>query len=652
MSLQYVVAPGESDELVVGVDDIISQSPARTHTGLSDLKATTVELRELDEYAKRQARLNVDVDGVTKWTGFLVNARHNTRRGTTEITADGIAKRLQETRPDYDSLGGSLTYTQTSLEEALRDYWARTPFDNYSVTPQSTEPVATDAQLQFANLTSEFNDILSIPDDKPVVVDNGDLKYDRVSEFIEGENSAGNFNVVDTTAAGVDFSNFEAAKLSGSGDSVEDSVTFNHVVPEGEIGIRSRASLDNFDGTVALKIDGDRIQDFSYGGVSDTISWRFGLGSIGPELDTTSHDYAIEVTSYNSGSITIDCWSVYDQRFNYTFDNTVDTNFYTLAGPEEYPADETVAFDPASASFNITEATVNITESDSRAINEIAVSKDGGSTFQTATNTNNATFSIGEAREITVRLKPGAFTNDNTVSPTNRDATKKIAAYELLVDGNDLVVIDELKLSRNHFENLQQLHGYGQDWNFTIEHDGGAVSDMVVKSYQEGDETRAKPQSFNDPEEENPEVQAESYFNSIYLQGALDANGDRPVAEIKDNDAISNDDREISPGVLRDPKVTTQDGAVFRARALLETATSNNDLVGEKVVPSDTLIEPGYSYPVDFGDGEREKTLEEVSLTESPDNVQVRARFSTPKSDLSAQLQDLQRNSRDIGDNV
>jgi len=175
---------------------------------------------------------------------------------------------------------------------------------------------------------------------------------------------------------------------------------------------------------------------------------------------------------------------------------------------------------------------------------------------------------------------------------------------------------------------------------------------MTVKSYAPGDETRSKPASFADPISERAEVQAESYFNSIFLQGAKDSSGDRPTAEEKDQTAISNDGREIAPGVLRDPKITTEAGARFRALSLLETALSNNELVGEKTLPSDTLINPGYSYPVDFGNGDVEKTLEEVSLTESPDSVNIRARFSTPRSDLSAQIEDLQRQGRDRGDNV
>jgi hypothetical protein len=224
--------------------------------------------------------------------------------------------------------------------------------------------------------------------------------------------------------------------------------------------------------------------------------------------------------------------------------------------------------------------------------------------------------------------------------------------FELLADGNDLVVIDELELSRNHFENLQQLHEYGENWNFTIEHDSSDIANMTVTSYQQGDETRPKPSVFADPIDETPEVQADAYFNSIYLQGALDSSGDRPVAEVKDQTRINNDGREISPGVLRDPKVTTKDGATFRARALLNTALSNNELIGSKTLPADTLIEPGYQYPVDFGNGDNNKTLEEVSLSEGNNQLTLRARFSTPRADLSREIEDLRRNARDVQDKV
>jgi len=173
MTLRYILDPGGANEKILEEDAILRHNPVRVHTGLSDLSATVIEDRSLDAYAQRQDRLNVEVNGSVKWAGYLIGVSHNIGEGRSRLRADGIAKRLKETRPDYDSLGGSLIYQSISLEEAIDDYWARTPFTNYSVTPETTQQILTDSQVQSADTDSEWNNIVSIGNTVPLGVSNG-----------------------------------------------------------------------------------------------------------------------------------------------------------------------------------------------------------------------------------------------------------------------------------------------------------------------------------------------------------------------------------------------------------------------------------------------------------------------------------------------
>jgi len=682
MSLTYTLDPGGSNELTLDSSEIVSQNPVRVHTGLSDLNATLVENRDLDDYAQRQDRLNVSVDGTVKWTGYLVGINHNTGRGTSRIRADGITKRLKETRPDYASLGGSLTYSSISLEDALRDYWARTPFSNYSVTPQSTETVATRQTVQSANSTTDFEAETSIADTEPIVIDSGELRLAQSAFFgVTDDLDGGTNQVTDPNLTDENWDNADVWEYDQSGDEslpVQLSVNPNYTIPSEHVGIMVRVEGD-FTNGISATVNGDLVYENTAFDAGTDVGW-FALASDTSNLSGTFSD--LPGDEYDGADLTpgtnyifefgpngdpsgglstayIDCLVLYDDRFSYSVDNTIGSGSLSLTGPQEYPESYPVEFANKLVSFNIQEAQLDIEIDDTSNNQSIGISFDGGGTYTTATNSTTLTTQPNTpTRELRGRVTLSRYTTDTDNSPTTGDTGQKLdastapIAFLLEVDGDDLVVINELELSRNHFENLQQLHDYGGDWNWTIEHDDSSIANMTVTSYQVGDETRTKPSSFADPISESAEVQAEAYFNSIYLQGSLDSQGDRPVAELKDSTAISNDGREISPGVLRDPKVTTEAGATFRARALLDTATSNNELVGDKVVPTDTLIEPGYQYPVDFGNGDNEKTLEEVSLTESGDRVSLRARFSTPRSDLSRQIEDLQRESRSIGDKV
>jgi len=673
MTLRYIIAPGTTNEVILTEEDIISHNPRRVHTGIGKLRATIIENRDLDSNAQRQDRLNVEVDGNVQWTGYIVGLNHTIGEGRSRLTAHGIAKRLQETRPDYDSLGGSVTYSNTALEDALDDYWSRTPF-NASVTPQSTESVATDTVLQSADTTTELNNILSFADTEPATVSSGVLKPLQSCFTIEGENfdrETGSGYTGSNEPDQSDFSNGDSEPLVESGASLEYDFTVDYTIPADDIDIALRYATDTDTGGIAFTAtliypDGteESIDWRNIDGVNQSLGWRFADGSgpdgtWSPSKDLEPGTATLRLDSDNSNSTSLDQEATffdvvapYDKRFSYTFDNTVDSNGY-LSGPETKPDAVTVDFAEAAASFNITEAGLNLTINDTSNNQALSLSFDGGSTYTTASNTSTLTTQPSSpTRKAKARVTLSRFGSRTTATPTTGFNGQEVEVEEIRVDLNDLVVVDGLELSRNHFENLQQLHEYGGNWNWTIEHDSSDVSNMTVLSYQQGDETRSKPSSFADPISENAEVQAEAYFNSIYLQGSLDSSGDRPTAEEKDSTRISNDGREISPGVLRDPKISTESGALFKAASLLETALSNNELVGTKTLPSDTLIDPGYQYPVDFGNGDVNKTLEEVSLTESPGNVNIRARFSTPRSDLSAQIRDLKRGARDRGDNI
>jgi len=650
--VEYVFAPGSANEVRLDDADIVEHNPVKIHTGKGDLRATVAFDRRLDDAAQRQDRLDVRIDGEVKWTGFVVGVRHDVGQATTRIRADGIAKRLEETRPSLQRID----IKSQRLDEAIRDYWTRTPFDA-TVTDQVPEVVADDELVQSAATTSEFQSVTSLGATDPFVIENGELRRGQSAYFFEAEDGSG---------GGGDVS--DAAASAGSAETVFETfhditvtADLDYTIPESAVGVafrrRNPKDPDNdgtFEGaTGEVIVDGTSFGLAFGADNTDTYDWSQETSYSGGDISGTV-DVTLNITNAapQGSSTFFDAIVLYDTRFSYTFDNTVDANGF-LSGPALFPSAETADFQVTETGFNIGRLEASLQINDTSGGQAIDLSNDGGGTFTTAgTNTASAAVDFsGAGRRAQARVTLDGFgSGRTTASPTEGFNRQVITDFELRADLNDLTVIDELALRGNHFDNLQKLHDYG-DFIYVIEHgDYTDESDLVVESFARGQETRPAPAAFDDPAALQPEVAAETYFNSVFVRGRERADGTIPSAEVTDSDAVAADGRKISPGVLRDLSIGTSAGAQFRANALLARALNEDDLVGTLRGPPE-LTDPGYARPVDFGDGPSEKTVERVTLSETGDSVESTFEFSV-RPRLARRVEDLRRTQRDVEDQL
>lgn len=644
-------------------DDISRMNPALTHTGKGDLTATLAGNRSLEEFAKRQDRINVNINGSTKWTGYLTDVSHDKARGSTRIKADGIGKRLEETRPDYDSIGGPVTYNNIALQDALRDYWGRTPFSNFSVTDQTTELIAENETIQTVDTTTEWQDSTSIPNTDAAYIDSGSIHLSQ-SLFLRDAGDSGDYYDFNIGSPDNDSEAVDGVINTFSDSSHYLELTpfeLKHTIEESNVRLALRwkapndvvdlrvSIIDHSDGSTVGSVETEpTLASFDFFEWNDSGSTLLDEWTDG---DLTPGEYRLRIDALEDGTdgSVVDQVTAYDARFSYNFDNTVDSN-NQLDGPELFPEEYIIETDVLTTSYNIVGASISSTWDDTSGNQSIGVSNDGGSNYQRSSNTDTIDVSFSDpGREARIEYTLSRYGSRTDATPKNGYLGQDIDSYTLSVDGDDLVVIDSLELSRNNFDNLSTLHSYG-DFLWVIEHDSSDIGNLVVSSFQRGDETRPAPDGFDDPKNQQPEIQSGTYYNSIYLEGAKRDDGTRPSAEVKDQDEINNAREEISPGVLRDYNVTTEAGAAYRARALLEAALSNNDLVGSVTVPA-TVADPGYAREIDLGDGLQYKTVEEVSLSLGTDTAEATFDFSV-RSGFSEDITELRRNARNVGDQV
>jgi hypothetical protein len=206
-----------------------------------------------------------------------------------------------------------------------------------------------------------------------------------------------------------------------------------------------------------------------------------------------------------------------------------------------------------------------------------------------------------------------------------------------------------LEVSRNHFENLTKIHEKG-NFVWTIEHTNDSIANMPVFSYPRGAIEKELPTTL--VKDSTPEVDADNYYNSIYVQGRELSDGTRPSAEKKDQGEINDKGKEISPGSLRDLDVSSDIAAEFRAQSILNRALKNGELRGQKVVPATFEIQPGYAYGVTWRDKPKTyQTVEEILIRKTKDSAEATIDFVN-RSGFARDIQELRRNARQTGDQL
>lgn len=632
MSIELTLEKG-ADSATIPADDIISVSRVDLeHTALSKWEVEIIPTDSYDDFQLGTGTLSVDGTPIIR--GELQQVSKSRERTT--LAGAGPAEALRENT-------AIRTYSSTAVYKAIESYAQTTPAVEWNVIEPYVRVQQEDSRFVDAPNIDLFDTITNIPDDAPLEIDA--LNYIRLAQtcwFTEAENAqvAGG-NMVDSNQTGENYSNFEAVELTSSGDQISVSFTPSYRVPEGQFGAIFRTALNSFNGEIAIQIDGFQETGITYNGASSDVGWDTGTGFNTQELSAnTEHTVTFEAASVSNGSVVVDAVAPRDSGerfggFGYTFTDTVDTQFYTLNGPELYP--DEFAFDIELNSFwhvNQSETEININDtSNNQAIRQ---SPNGGDFYATENNTNFATADF-DAENVyganaRVQLVLSRYSGANaTQTPTNGDAGQEITNITIDLWTDDLPIIDELTLDGDTwFANMQRLHEKG-DMRFVVDHRN---TDLVVESFRTADPKVVKPDNWiiSDPESVNYTRNTEDYWNQAISYPA-------PGSGITEQ--ILNESTEQARTGVTKPKsqvtsISNLDDLILETRSFLREGLNGDEFDGSIEIAT-TYVAPGYPYePGAFED--QLANLETVSLGYDVENNTSTLNFGSRRS-LVASLQ-------------
>lgn len=636
-----VFAPGTTDERVITEDEIYSSQGVqfeRTHTGIGTWRASVRPDPEWQNRFFEEVLIRRD-DGTVLFRGSLLTIDEQRGSAVTRLSGKGIAYDLQNGEAD-------VTYQNILAHDAIQQYWDnQTAFSATVVEPTPTR-TEDDFPVQDADQDNEFNTITSIDQTDPLEVTNDSVRLLQSAFVQEGEDSTfGARKRGDTSYSGGLSTFIPGDDFSASNDTSTLSFTPEYRIPSENVEFRAR--VEPVDGTgdgisntgeFEVRIEqGGTVEDTLFSEQLNTnnltLDWRFQSDDYnGADLSAgTTYDLVIEIITGLDGDagdeLRFDVYAVYDNRFNYTFDNDNGGNDGYLSGPELYPDAFESAFEEAETELNITAARIDSSWDDTS--NQQRIQFDATGTYAPTDGTEDNTETVEESvgiptRTITGRARWSRYGSRTTATPTTGFQGQTLQSWDLQVDGNNLVVFEDRGFEGSHLTNLQRLHE-SADMRFAVKHETDA---KPVLSFQPGDVSRTLP-SIN-KRDESVRRSVDSYFNDVTVRGEIQSFGRLTGREQDFDEKTEYGVQHLD--VLR-PDLDSQLAVDEAAKSLLEQGLRERVLKGTLVTnPIDVL--PGPSYVNPFDDTEDDVPLEEHRFRLAADSVESQLVFNFRADDL------------------
>jgi len=308
----------------------------------------------------------------------------------------------------------------------------------------------TNVTLQSASTNTEFNNITTIKDSEPLVVQNGALELAQTAWVVEGEdaNTLGNTATFgDSGWSGDGATDSDNAGLSNYDQQFRWTITPQYTIPANElfIAVRGRRETSSDDPVVydvRVGSSGDLLVNTVFTSGDGTNGWIVYTADSGLNVqELTPGSYDVRLIGKNSSGLNnaFDVVVAGDRRFydlstSPVFDNDVGTNDY-LDEPKLYPTTKTTEFNKATSLVKLDEASVSETLNDTTNNQSILIIPDG--TIFTNTSTGSVSYGPERVVELSVTNTLGAYTPGGTAqsaTPRFGYEGQRVEDYTLTAD--------------------------------------------------------------------------------------------------------------------------------------------------------------------------------------------------------------------------
>lgn len=420
-----------------------------------------------------------------------------------------------------------------------------------------TFPTVNDQLLQDADTQTEYNNLVSIATTTPLKLSNGTFTTEDSAFINEAENAS--FIDGDLTSR-TDFSDGDGILFNARGDELEFNISINYEIDASNFDVYVRCEeikAGDFTNLRAYDSSGNAISDI----ISPTTNLEWISADFFSSLDNFTGSETIRIRPNQSspsgntfGEVEIDVVAFVDDRYSYTFDNTVDEDNGYLDGPEPKPNAVDVVFNDATTPFVITEATGNITIDDTTNDQALALSADLGQTFTEATNTDTVTVTGLDTTQVRLRVTLSRYSanGERSQTPQFGYTSQELDAHEILADiRQESLLLDEI-FDDSVESVLNEIAGDEFIWSYNLDSNGNGQ----VSWTQPGQRTSSQTPDIDAETTVNKSVKT---FNAVTIKGSTQSvTGEQFTA---DTSFVTLNQGNIVPG---SESVTDGSGTVYQ----------------------------------------------------------------------------------------
>jgi len=594
-----------SDSAAIVYDELTDLNISENPTSVGTWDASIPYTKGLDE--ELMTPIYVYYEGDVIFKGILESVESSFDSSSTKLSGRGILVELE-----YQA--DTAPYSNTTVFDALRDYWENyTSFDASVLPPNRDLFDAEDGSN--ADLKRRFS--FDGGADDPVThshynITNSQVYTEPVNFTEDVSTSASTIATDGSDTSDSAYSKETAVRFDGSGGTYLDY----------DMDTNARYHNDNYawnvrlqsssvsDATLDFYIEGTHVRTWSISSTSLSHQWvdilndtRLSTVNSAPSQLDEASVVRIEVSGLGSGEwIDIDAETITDETYGtYTLPGSTNVDgVYT--GPEWYPDDVRVDGEqdsgtdivPSSATDRfgavitteekLPEFTVELKNKDtgevvSQTHTHVGVSNEHYFDFQ---------FSDGTGQDFSIRLIfDGEYPDTQTQS--GETIGHHVSVVEIFApDESKFSTIDDAEFNGTKFDILKSIHERGTYRFALTDYENDVVESFPQNTIEEEPFWRIK--------QEQRKLDYSEYANKVTVQGKTKSDGTYNEATVSDQDEIDVLDRTVHK-YEKNPEIVTQSEVDSRADVLLQEKINEKDESGSMdVVPKQ--IDVGYTYPV------------------------------------------------------